>query len=298
MNADQLVLVLVAALLHAGWNIAAKRARSGTAGDPLVFQFLCGAAVLVLWAPAGLWLAWRDLAHWSAQAWLLTLASAVIHLAYFSALLTGYQRADLTVVYPVARGTGPLVSSLAAVLLLGEQPGPSGWLGIAVLILGVLMISGLTHRRRVTPAVLAGLRWGALTGALIASYTVVDAWAIKNAGVHPLLFDYLCNVLRLVLIVPLLWGRSTHHLRTSWQADRRAIGIIGLFSPLAYTLMLWSLQTAPLSVVAPLRECSMLFAALLGGHLLQEQDRGLRLAGTVCMGLGVALLASSPQPVG
>ena len=290
MSGQALALVLAAALLHALWNIAAKKARSG-ASDQIAFQVLCAGAVLVLWAPLGLWRAWVELPAWGVQDWLVTLASAAVHLAYFSALLIGYQKADLTVVYPVARGSGPMLSFVAAVLLLGERPGPWGWGGMAAIVLGVLLLSGLLRRRRLSPAVQAGLRWGALTGALIASYTVIDAWAIKVLLLGPLLFDYLCNALRLPLLLPFLARRPAGTLAATWRSDWKAVLIVGAFAPLAYILVLWALQSAPLSAVGPARECSMLFAALIGGHLLQEGDRVARALGALCIAAGVAVLA-------
>jgi multidrug transporter EmrE-like cation transporter len=211
MTPHALVLVLAAALLHALWNIAAKRARHGARegatgqGDQLAFQLLTALAVALLWAPAGLWVSVGELPRWGAEAWAVVLLSAAVHLAYFSALLTGYAKADLTVVYPLARGSGPLLSAFAAVLLLGERPGWLGWTGLASIVLGVLLITGLLRRKPLTPAVAAGVRWGLLTGALIASYTVIDAWAIKRLQLHPLAFDYWCNLLRIPLLLPLVW---------------------------------------------------------------------------------------------
>ncbi len=295
MSTQALALVVAAALLHALWNIAAKRARHGAdggQGEQFAFQMLCALAVMLLWAPAGLAASVAELPRWGWRAWGATALSALVHLAYFSALLNGYARADLTVVYPVARGSAPLVSALAAVLLLGERPGWPRLLGIAAIVLGVLLISGLLRRRSRSPALVAGLRWGLLTGLLIASYTVIDAWAIKRLGLNPLVFDYWCNVLRGLLLVPLvLRFVPAGGLRRSWAMERRAVLIVGAASPAAYILVLWALQTAPLSAVAPIRECSMLFAALIGGQLLREGDRAVRLMGAACIALGVGVLA-------
>ncbi len=298
MNGFELSLVLTAALLHAGWNIAAKKARhSGDSGDggqgeQLNFQMLCGLAVVVLWAPVGLSVSVDELPRWGGVQWAAVSLSALVHMAYFSALLNGYARADLTVVYPVARGSGPLLASLAAVLLLAERPLWQGWVGIAGIVLGVLLISGLLRRKPLTPFVAAGLRWGMLTGALIASYTVIDAWAIKRLGMHPVAFDYWCNMLRLPMLLPLWWMLSTSgSLQRSWQLDRSAVLVVGAFAPLGYILVLWALKTAPLSAVAPVRECSMLIAALIGGHLLGERDRWARVLGAACIAMGVAMIA-------
>lgn len=295
MSTHALSLVLAAALLHALWNIAAKQARHGAEGgqgEQLAFQMACALAVALLWAPAGLYASAAELPRWGWPQWGAVLLSAAVHLAYFSALLSGYAKADLTVVYPVARGAGPLLAALGAVLLLGERPGLAGCAGIAAIVLGVLLVSGLLRRKPISAQLAAGLRWGLLTGLLIASYTVIDAWAIKRLAMQPLAFDYWCNLLRVPLLLPLLlWLSPPGSLRRVWRDERRAVLIVGAASPAAYILVLWALQTAPLAAVAPARECSMLFAALIGGHLLREGDRLARLIGALCIAGGVALLA-------
>ena len=297
MSPHALSLVLAAALLHALWNIAAKQARHGAEGgqgEQLAFQMACALAVAALWAPAGLYASAAELPRWGWPQWGAVGLSAAVHLAYFSALLSGYAKADLTVVYPIARGAGPLLAALGAVLLLGERPGLAGWAGIAAIVLGVLLISGLLRRKPISVQLAAGLRWGLLTGLLIASYTVIDAWAIKRLAMQPLAFDYWCNLLRVPLLLPLLlWLSPSGSLSRVWREERRAVLIVGAASPAAYILVLWALQTAPLAAVAPARECSMLFAALIGGHLLREGDRLARLLGALCIAGGVALLAAA-----
>lgn len=294
MSTQALLLVLAAALLHALWNIAAKKARHGSDGGPgdqVFFQLLTSSTIAVLWAPAGLWASLNELPRWGLDAWFAVSLSAAIHLAYFSALLTGYAKADLTIVYPVARGTGPLVACVGAVLVLGERPTLRGWVGIAAIALGVGLISGLSRRRSLVASVATGLRWGVLTGALIAAYTVIDAWAIKELGLQPLAYDYWCNLLRLPPLLALVWRLApAGGLLAGRRADRTAVLIIGAFSPAAYILVLWALQTAPLSAVAPARECSMLFAALVGGHLFNEKDRVARLFGAGAIAVGVVLI--------
>jgi len=302
MPITALALVLLAALLHALWNIAAKKTGGGTH-----FALLSGCIVLVVWAPLGLVLAWRDLPSWGRLQWGVVLASAVAHLLYFNVLLAGYRAADLTVVYPVARGTGPLLSSMAAVLLLGETLSAIGAAGVLAITLGIVLIAGgpalwralLGSNGRADAAatvaqhtrVRAGLAWGALTGALIATYTVIDGYAVKMLALSPILVDYIGNVLRLPFLVPLsLRDRAgfVRDCRTQW----RAALLLAVFGPMGYVLVLYAVTMAPLSHVAPAREVSMLFAALLGGRLLGEADRGSRLLGAVCMALGVVALAS------
>lgn len=137
---------------------------------------------------------------------------------------------------------------------------------------------------------LAGLRWGALTGLLIALYTVLDGYAVKVMLIAPILVDYIGNALRIPFMLPtVLADRAgfVRDLKLQWKAAL----LLAAISPLAYVLVLYAVQLAPLSHVAPAREVSMLFAALLGGRLLGETDRGARLAGAACIAGGVIALA-------
>jgi drug/metabolite transporter (DMT)-like permease len=121
-----LALVLIAALLHAVWNVAAKNA-----GGNHHFVLMGAVLIVLLWAPLGLWAAWDKVPHWGVREWALILASAVVHLVYFNVLLKGYRESELTVVYPVARGTGPLLSAFGAMLLLAEWPSRLTMAGLA-----------------------------------------------------------------------------------------------------------------------------------------------------------------------
>ncbi len=291
MPLSALALVLVAALLHAAWNIVAKR--SGGAGH---FVLMGAVFVAVLWAPLGVWSAWGVVTHWSAATWAILLASGLAHLVYIHALLAGYRAADLTVVYPVARGTGPLVASLGAVLLLDEHLGALGLAGVAAVTLGVFLIAGgpglcsQLHDAQQRQRVRRGLAWGAVTGLLIALYTVIDGYAVKVLLISPILVDYVGNLLRIPFMLPGAWRDRAGFVRDCKTQWKPAL-LLAAISPLGYVLVLYAATMAPLSHVAPARELSMLFAALLGGRLLGEVDRGLRLLGAACMAAGVAALA-------
>lgn len=291
MSPAALALVLVAALLHAVWNLAAKRSGGGTH-----FVLLGALGIVGLWAPLGLWVAWDALPGWGPLEWGLALASGLTHLVYFNVLLAGYRAADLTVVYPVARGTGPLVSSLGAVLLLGESLGVAGGLGVLGITVGVGLLaggSGLWTAAREPGArarVRAGVAWGALTGLFIAGYTLIDGYAVKVAGIHPILIDYVGNALRIPFMLPAALLDRAGFVREAKATWKPAL-VLAALSPLGYVLVLYAARTAPLSHVAPAREVSMLFAAVLGGRLLGEGDRGARLLGAGCVAAGVIALA-------
>ena len=288
MPLTALALVLLAALLHAAWNIVAKRSGGGTH-----FVTLGALMVAVLWAPLGLTLAWHAAPQWGRLEWALLLASGLTHLVYFNVLLAGYRASDLTVVYPVARGSGPLVSSLGAVWLLGEHLGPWGAAGVLAISGGVLLIAGgprlLLQKGRRHPGVLAGVRWGLLTGAFIALYTLIDGYAVKVLLISPILVDWVGNLLRIPFMLPSLLVDRAGFLRDAKLQWKSAL-VLAAISPLGYVLVLYAMQMAPLSHVAPAREVSMLFAALLGGRLLGETDRGARLAGAACILAGVVAL--------
>jgi len=293
MPLSALALVLLSAVLHATWNIAAKKA-----GGDERFVFLCTACTAVLWLPAGLWFGLREVPGWGPAEWAVVAASAALHLLYFRALITGYRLGDLTVVYPLARGSAPLVTALAAVLLLGESLSLAAGLGVLAVCGGVFLIAGgpalwsrvrqgsVEQRQRTA----AGVRWGLITGALIAGYSVVDGVAIKLLLMGPVVLDYLCNLLRLPLQLPLLL-RDRPGIAAAWRLQWRHALVVAAVGPAAYVCVLYALQMAPLSHVAPARELSLLVAALLGGRLLGEADRGLRLAGAACIAAGVMALA-------
>ena len=291
MPLTAIALVLVAAFLHAAWNLVAKQSGGGQH-----FVLMGAVMITVLWAPLGLTMAWGAVPQWTLLEWGVVFASGIMHLLYFSTLLAGYRAADLTVVYPVARGTGPLVSSFGAVLLLGETLGVWGALGVLAITGGVFLIAGgprlwsqaqdPAQRQRVR----AGLAWGALTGVLIAGYTLIDGYAVKVLAISPILVDWVGNALRLPFMLPGALRDRSGFVR-DFKAQWKAALLLAAISPVAYVLVLYAVQIAPLSHVAPARELSMLFAALLGGRLLGEADRGLRLIGAACIAGGVITLA-------
>lgn len=290
MPLSALALVVLAGLIHASWNIAAKKA-----GGDVRFAAFSALVMMVFWAPVGLWLGWQQVPAWGVREWALVVASALLHVAYFIILLRGYRKADLTVVYPLARGSGPLLSSMVAIALLGEQISALGLSGILAVVGGVFLIAGgpglwsAAHDPQQQARVRTGIFYGGLTGLFIASYTVVDGYAVKVALMSPILVDYFGNLVRLFFLVPVIW-RDRPAAAQLWKQQKTYALIVGIISPVSYVLVLYAMQVAPLSHVAPAREVSMLFAALLGGHLLGEKDRGPRIAGAVLIAAGVMAL--------
>lgn len=269
-----LLLVVTGALCHAAWNLLAKKAAGG-----LPFVWLFGLVSSAAALPFAAWAWHANPVPLTALAWAAIAGSALMH-----------------AVYPLARGTGPLFSVTAAIVLLGEMPNRAGWIGILALLAGIFLVSG-AHRihRAATARARAGLLWGSLTGLCIAAYTVLDGWAIKVLGLSPLLFYVLCLGLRTLILTPQAL-RDMPAVRAEWGRNRPAIVAVGILSPLAYLLVLFAIQRAPLSYVAPLRELSMLIGVYLGARVLRETLVPSRLIGTVFMIAGVVALALFSQP--
>jgi drug/metabolite transporter (DMT)-like permease len=291
VNATSLCLVVLAGLIHATWNIAAKKA-----GGDVRFATFSSILVTLIWAPLGVWLGWHVVPTWRFLEWGLVAASGAVHVLYYIALLRGYRKSDLTVVYPLARGSGPLLTSLIAIVFLGEHLTLLGAVGIAGVVAGVFFIAGgrgmlrAAHDPARHAAIVSGIKYGLLTGVFIASYTVVDGYAVKFAAMSPILLDYFGNLVRVVLLLPTI-VRDRATARAHWRAQWKYALLVAAVSPLAYVLVLYAMQMAPLSHVAPAREISMLFAALIGGQLLGERDRLARIAGAVLIAAGVMALA-------
>lgn len=288
MSFLSLGLVVLAALIHATWNLLAKRA----AHAGVAFVFANNLVATIAYAP---WVAWVLLTEgmaWGAPAVGFILLSALIHLAYSLCLQRGYQVADLSVVYPVARGTGPTLASVGAFLLLGEDISAPGLAGLLLVVTGIALIA--TQGRFAafrTAEAHRGVRWGMGTGALIATYTVVDGWAVKMLGVVPVVLDWLSNMLRFLFLLPVVLrdpSGAMARMRGHWGL---AIAV-GLLSPASYILVLTALRMgAPLHIVAPTREMSMMAGALFGMIFLGEAVGRWRLAGCVLLIVGVVLLS-------
>jgi drug/metabolite transporter (DMT)-like permease len=290
MAVASLFLVVLASFIHATWNLLAKRA---AAVGP-VFVFAYNLVACVAYAPWVLYLLANGAFAWNWPAAHFILLSGFIHLAYSLCLQRGYQEADLSVVYPVARGTGPMLSTFGAILVLHEMPSGQALLGLAAVVAGIGLIAtqgDLSAFRR--PGGQAGVRWGTATGGLIACYTVADAYAVKEIGIAPVILDWFANLLRFFLLAPLMIANPRRRLRAMRGHWRLAIGV-GLLSPLSYIFVLAALDWgAPLSIFAPMREMSMMVGALMGMLILREKVGPWRLVGCAVLAAGVVLLSSA-----
>ncbi|HVV09329.1 EamA family transporter [Amycolatopsis sp.] len=286
MNGTALSFVLVAAFVHAGWNLAAKRVHGG--GSGFVFLYYTASAVLCVPVSVGCLLFEPVRPQWT---WLLAaVLTAVFHILYGLVLQRGYQVGDLSVVYPLARGSGPLLSVCVAVLFLGERPGVAGLIG-AVLVVGGVLVIGSGSGGHDRAARRAGVVYGLLTGATIAAYTIWDDHSVNALAVPPLIYFTTGAVLQSAFLAPVALRRSD--LGELWRRYWREVLIVGLFSPVAYLLVLYAMRLAPVSLVAPAREVSIVLGGLAAWKLLGEANPGRRLAGSLVVLAGIAAIAAS-----
>ncbi|MBN1530853.1 MAG: EamA family transporter [Thermoleophilaceae bacterium] len=272
-------LVLLAAGAHALWNLLAKTAQGG--GAPFVWlASVFGAAVLT---PAALVIVAVSPPSLGAVAFMA--GSGVIHAVYFACLLRGYREGDLSLVYPLARGSGPVIATIAAIVLLGERPGPVVLTGGAIVVLAILSLAA--------PAVRAGApgtSWALATGLTIALYTIWDKHAVDGLGASPVVYFWATEIGVALVLTPFVLG-ARRALTATWREDRRGALGVALLSGFAYILVLYALRLADVSYVAPAREVSVLFGAVLGAGVLGEADPRRRIACAAAIVVGIAALA-------
>jgi drug/metabolite transporter (DMT)-like permease len=269
VDALALGLVIVAAAAHAAWNVMAKQAGGGVG-----FVWMYTVVALVLWAPVAA-LFWSDVS-WAGVGFMV--GSGVLHALYFTSLQRAYAIGDLSVVYPLARGTGPVLSVAAAVFVLGERPGGLALAGGLLIAGAVLLLAGGGR----TP----GRGAAVLTGVFIAAYTVWDAHAVRALHQPPVTYFWGGQVIQAALLTPFGW-RARHGLRS----DRWRVLGIAVLSPLSYVLVLAALTRAPVSLVAPAREGSVVLGAFLGARMLGEAHATRRIVAATAIALGIAGLA-------
>ncbi len=276
-------LVLTAAFAHATWNFLVKRLNGG---PELIWLF--GTVSLPIFGPPAIYLA-VTFDGWSWLAVLALVVSAFLHLIYFLLLQAGYRAGDLSVIYPTARATGPVLSSLLALLLLGQALPSQAAIGGAIIVLGVVMLTGGPNG---TTRPLRSIAYGLGVGFLIGLYTVWDAWGVSVLLIPPILMDFATGVSRSVILFPYALKRWDNVQRL-WRDHKLEVTAIAILSGLAYILVLYALTFTPVIYVAPLREVSVLIAVLLGSIVLGEGQLARRLTWAAVILGGVSILATS-----
>jgi drug/metabolite transporter (DMT)-like permease len=270
------LLVLGAAVLHASWNAVVKRA-----GDSLVMQAFIIAVSAVIALPFALALPLP-----APETWLYILAGVAIHGLYFGLLVKAYEIGDFSHVYPVARGTGPLIVALAAALFLDETLSLRQYAGVALVSLGIMSLA-FTARDGVGRK---AMRVALGVGALIATYTVVDGLGSRSGDEPYAFIAWLLVLSALPIGIYAVWRRGP---RRAIEAARRQIvpGLLaGSVCGLGYAIVLWAYSQGTLAAIAALRETSVIFAALIGTALFGEPFGARRALAAMLVAAGAILL--------
>ena len=282
MTALALGLVLFSAFVHASWNFLLKKSGGGAG-----LITAASALSLVVYAPIAGWVLATQGYAFKPIHLAIMFASGMVHTAYFLLLDRAYRSGgDLSIVYPLARATGPLLTIVVAVLVLGEHPGPSAVVGALLIGASALVLTGnpfAWHKSDARHAVGFAL----LTGCMIATYTIWDKSSVAAWLIPPLVYDWGCNASRVMVLVPFTHRRAPGAMAAAWRERRGTVVAIALLSPLSYILVLTAMVFTPVSLVAPAREVSILFAALMGAHFLKEGDLTRRVVAAIGMVLGI-----------
>jgi drug/metabolite transporter (DMT)-like permease len=287
VSALAVMMVLISAVMHATWNVLAKRS-----ADPLAFLVAIGAAGVAVYTPFALALAVREGIPNDGIPFLI--ASGLLQVVYTLTLAAAYRFGALSLAYPVARGTGVLLVPLLAIPLLDEQPTRLAFAGIATILAGLLLINVLGSRQRVASEIEHGRRgliFAFLTGLTITSYSLVDKAGV--AHIHPLIYVYGIVLIEVLILAPWVLVRRRAALLLTWQAGWRAVVVGGILNVSTYLIVLAALRIGGSNVgyVVPLRETSIVFATLMGVFVLGERIGGVRLAGCGCIAVGVLAIA-------
>ena len=291
MTAISLVLVLLSAVAHSSWNLLLKRS-----ADPEIFAWGMLALATVLLAPLGMALLWFNPVGFPGL-WFV-LATIALHVFYFNLLSRGYAQGDLSLVYPVARGMGPMLVPVLAVTFLDETIKPPAVAGIAAIISGIYTISwwGNFHQVLRSPLLFLrspGMIYAVLTGLTIAAYSIVDKEGVGH--VQPILYMYFLSTGTAVMLAPYILARKgVSAVKEEWRANAVPITVAGLLTFGAYGLVLTAFSLSRVSYVAPAREVGIVIGVLMGVYLLKEPFGGGRLLGSGFLVGGLVLIALSP----
>ncbi len=286
MSPLALGLVLIAAFTHATWNYAAKRAGGGL---PFVWVSSTIALGLYLVVGTAYWL-WRQPVL-PAGVWWIVAGSGLLKTAYSLLLQRAYRHGEFSLVYPLTRGTAPLLATIAAMAVFGERPTPLALAGGGIIVASIFYLTGgpaLLHTDRAH--LRQGVWLGLACGTCVAIYTVWDQRAVSHLQLPPVLYDGGTQLVLFCVLTPFAWARRGE-VAEAWRDHRGKAAVVGLLSPVAYVLILTAMSFTPVSYIAPAREISIVIGAFFGAKLLKEADAPRRLLAAGGMVAGIIALA-------
>ncbi|MFZ0195043.1 MAG: EamA family transporter [Pseudolabrys sp.] len=270
--------VLFAAACHAGWNALIK-----VGLDPLSTTTLISlGAGLVALALAPL----VGLPAWAALPWLI--ASVIVHLCYFASLIESYRTGDLGQVYPIARGSAPLMTAAATTVFIGEKLSLVGWTGIFSLVAGVLLLSA-RGGRELAEVDRRAIGFALFTALTICAYSVVDGIGARLSA-NPNAYSVWLFIGIAVVMLPYAIYRDGPDVIPAMRRFWRRGLAGGALQLLSYGIAIWAMTAAPIAVVATLRETSVLFGAVIAVVVLKEPVRAARIVAACLIVCGLILI--------
>ena len=283
MNSVALALVLFSALIHATWNLLVKKSGGGSV---FVWFFMTLSSAFLV--PAAIVLVIVQQHEIDVLMSGFICGTALIHFVYFMLLQRGYQTGDLSLIYPLARGLAPTVSTLGAVLLLNERPSSIMIGGLLLIVTGIVLLTMRTSNAIKHPR--TAIFYGVMTGVVISIYTVWDKYAVDRLAVPPLVLEAF-SALGISLMLTPAAARRWAEVKRIWRDHKTEVIGVAVLAPLSYILVLTAMSFTPLSYVAPCREISILFAAILAARFLGEGNMVRRIGAACLMVVGVIALA-------
>ncbi|MCP6682479.1 DMT family transporter [Bacillus nakamurai] len=243
----------------------------------------------VVYLPLAVWIVLAEKPYIGLWQIVLMIGSTLAHLSFFIVLQKGYKKGDLSLVYPVARGTGPFLTCILAIVFFHEKPSVWTIAGTCFIVLSVLFFTG-GLKKLTTSESLIPILYGLATGVIISGYTLLDKGAVSTWLVPPLLLDFFNTVGRLVILTPFAI-KNWSEVRYEWKTHKKEAAGVGICNSLAYILALSVMASAPVSSVAPIREISILIGTIMGTVFLSEGFGKQRIAAAAVMVIGVVSVA-------
>lgn len=289
MSGIAMAIVLASAFFHAGWNFLTKKSQR-----KVVFIWLGQLVALVLYFPV--FYSFLPDTSIALKGWACIFTSAILHCLYFSFLGGAYERGELSLVYPLSRGSGPLVVPICAVFFIREQLEVLGMFGILLIVCGIYVIHLPSFSRQsfLKPLLALGggaSLWALLCGCTIVGYSLVDKIGVGH--VPPPVYIYVMVCISSVMMAPYMLLKERAATVREWVMNWKNIVLVGFLSNFTYLLILFAMQVSKVSYVVAIREVSIVFSAVFGIVWLGEKHAKQKLMGAFLLAAGVVMIGVS-----
>lgn len=278
-----LALVIFSTFCHAYWNMILKKTTGG-----FFFIWLFTLFTAILYIPYIISISGSFTEIFNSRMLIVCILSMTFHLLYFIFLDKAYKYGELSVIYPLARGIAPVITITIAIIFLGERLSAVQIISVVLIIAGTFILSGFSYKSNAK--MLSSLIFALLCGFMVASYTIVDKLAVANYAISPFILDFFGQVGRILVLLPFV-SKDTGKLKETASKYWKEALIIAVLSPLSYILILFAMKSAPVSLVSPLRQFSIVIGGILGIRVLCESREYMKLAGITITFLGVILMS-------